>query len=412
MEVRLANPVAWPGSDLVVLSPALAGQPALPEVLLDTLHLTVARRDDSTVTARLPDTSGVFALHVKLHGGDRFGSVRIVGFVGRADAPPLTGWPQPTSPGSPVVIAAAESSLVELDLRTGATVDLGIGHSGGCAVSPGLSFRPRAVVAQADTGRCGRAVSWVLDASATPIDSAPLGGFAADRIWAELSPGMWLQTAHHYMRVYRPGDSTLTEQIESGERVVLSPDRSLAIVLATWAPNQVPVVESATGTITFRLPFARAEGVAFSPDGDTIFAAGRANFNADEPERLVAASAASGQVAIDTPVTMPMLWDVVLDPGGRWLYGVALTDSGATFQPIIHVFDRHTLGHVGRIRPPAAVVCRADFCGQISLAIDSSARKLCALEIAGWGLFFSTIPAGIYTFDLVPTTQAAQVLSP
>jgi hypothetical protein len=223
---------------------------------------------------------------------------------------------------------------------------------------------------------------------------------------------MWLRAAHHFTYVYASGAAILTERMESGERVRFSPDRSLAVVLATLAQNAVPVLESATGTIKFRLPLARAEAIAFSPDGDTIFAAGRASFNDGEPERLLAASAASGQIAIDTPLTVPMLWDLVLDSGGPWLYGIALTDDGAQWQPIIHVFDRHTLGHIASLRPPTAVVCRALFCGQVGLAIGASDRKLYVLEIAGWGTSFATIPSGIYAFDLVPTTQAGQILSP
>jgi hypothetical protein len=408
--VRVANPVAWPGGDLVVVSRALASQPALPVVLLDTLHLTVTRRNDSTVAARLPDTSGVFALHVQLQGGQRVGSVRLVGFVGRTDAPPLTGWPLPSAPSSPVVVAAAESTLVQIDMRTGDTTGFGIHHNGACAVSPGPSYRPSTVVAQAFAGGCQRAFAWSLASPGAPVDSGP-NTSVADRIWAELSAGMWLAAAHHGIRVYRPADSTLTEQIESGERVIFSPDRSLAVVLSTSAPNGLPVIASATGSVTYRVPLVKSEGIVFSPDGDTIFAAGRANVTPGEPERLLAVAAGSGQVEIDTPITSPELWDLALDPDGPWLYGVALT-AGQGWQPIIHVFDRATLSQVASIRPPAAMTCRVIFCGQVGLAIAASTRRLYVLEIANWGMDFGPTPSGIYTFELVPATQTPLTLSP
>ncbi len=214
VEVRLLNPAAWPGSDLIIVSSALTGATALPEVMLDTFRLAVARVGDSTVTARLPDSSGTFAIHVRLQGGDRYGSVRIVGFVRHTDAIPLTGWPLSAWPGSPIMMVATESSLVKLDLRSGmATSHWNIPHWGGCSVSPGPSFRQGGVVAQGRSrtapNSCERALTWL---GAVPVDSAPF--VAGNRLWAELSPDTWLFAAHHDMWIYRSGQLVASETME------------------------------------------------------------------------------------------------------------------------------------------------------------------------------------------------------
>lgn len=416
VEVRVVNPIAWPEGKLLIVSGGFVGRTDLPEVRLDTVRLAVARVDDSTLSVDLPDTSGNLALRLLYRGKQRVGSITLVGFAGHTETIALTGWPHHEAPGSPIVIAAAESSLVRLDLRTGAAVDLGIGHSGTCAISPGPSYRDSVIVAQAIVGTtCDEPKAWRFKPTVALVDSDPLLATPADRLWAELAPSTWLRTAHHDLTIYKDGQITLFEQLEEGEREVLSPDRSRAVVLTTNAPNHVPVILTAPGSIAFRLPLLSTEAVAFTPGGDTIFAAGYAAFSIGQPLRLLAVSAATGAVLTQRDDALPQLWDLVLDPDAPWMYGVAAEPadtSGPYWQPVIQVFDRRTLQPLGRIRPPSTAACVSGLCGQVGLAIDAVARKAYAFDIEGWGSSFFNTPTGIFRFELVPATQPVEILTP
>jgi hypothetical protein len=416
VEVRVANPITWPDGRLLIVSGGFVGRTDLPEVRLDTLRLVVARVDDSTMSADLPDTSGDFALRLLYRGRQRVGSVTLVGFAGRTETIALTGWPYPEAPGSPIVIAATESSLVRFDLRTGAAADLGIGHSGSCAISPGPSYRDGVIVAQALAGTaCESPMDWRVAPSTVLVDSFALYPHPADRLWAELAPGIWLRTAHHDLTIYTDGQVTLFERLEEGERVILSPDGGRAVVLTTNALNQVPVLLPASGTIAFRLPLLCTEAVAFTPGGDTIFAAGYTAFSIGQPQRLIAVSAATGAVLMQRDEALPQLWDLVLDPDAPWVYGVALASADTSspyWQPVIQVFDRHTLQPLGRIRPPPTAACVSGLCGQVGLSIDAVAHKAYAFDIEGWGSSFFNTPTAIFSFDLVPATQPAEILTP
>lgn len=413
VDVSVLNPVAWPAGKLFVVSSAFRGRADLPAIRLDTLQLATTRVNDSTVSVDLPDTSGDFQLRLEYRGAERSGSVTLVGFKGRTETVALTGWPIRTAPGSPVLIAAAESNLVRLDLATGSVADLPIAHTATCAISPGPSFRDSTVVAQSrDATPCGKPRGWRFAPTVLAVDSAPYL-YAADRLWAELALDTWLKTDHHHLTIYRDGQLTLLEQLEEGERAVLSPDRSRAIVLTTIAPNHVPVLLTAPGTIAFRLPLLSAEAAAFSANGDTLFAAGYSAFAPDAPLRLVSVDAAFGAVLgqVDDSL-LTALWDMVLDPDAPWLYGVELTDTLVSiWQPRIDVFDRRTLRFLGRIRPPATATCAYFPCGQVGLAIDRATRTLYAFDVEGWGSGFG-IPAAVFRFDLVPTTQVPEILSP
>src|SRR5215470_10923207 len=69
--VRVADPIAWPAGKLVLVSSAFRARTDLPDIRLDTLVLTAARDNDSTVSADLPDTSGDFQLRLQYRGAAR-----------------------------------------------------------------------------------------------------------------------------------------------------------------------------------------------------------------------------------------------------------------------------------------------------------------------------------------------------
>jgi hypothetical protein len=413
--IHLVDPVAWEGGDLVLTSNAFPDPIPLPAVLLDTLPLTVRRLDDSTIAARLPDTTGSFTVHVRVRNEHRFGPVRIVGFSGVTSARGTAGWPLPVEPGHPVVITLAESTLVLLDTRTGAETDLPVPHSAACAISPGRSFRPGAVVAQGAVAyTCQRPLAWTLGASVTPVDSAPSLVSGAN-LWAELAPGTWLEAAHHYVYLHVAGARVLEERIESTERAVLSPDGSAVIPLAASTETRIPVLDVASATVRFRLPLQSSDGAAFTPDGDTLFVAGIADYTTNVTTHLVAASAATGAVVADSAFHTGGLSDLILDPDGPWLYVLAydaVDGDHLYWGPVVHVFDRRTLHELAVLRPPPTVGC-GSLCFLLTLSIDPQQRKLYVLRGATWrGPAPRTSTDAIYTFDLPPGTQTPQQLGP
>ncbi len=414
--VLLANPIAWPGGDLIITAGALRGGAALPVVSLDQIALAVTRLDDSTVAARLPDTTGTFTAHVRLGGAHRFGPVRIAGYAGQTTARSTAGWPLPLEPGHPVFVTLAESTLVLLDTRTGAASDLPVPHSADCAISPGPSFRSGAVVAAGEVGNtCQRPLAWTLGAAPAPADSAPSVSTGAN-LWAELAPGTWLKTAHHYLYLYQGGTMALEERIESAERAVLAPDGSVAIPLAASTETLVPVLDVAPATVRFRLPLQSSDGAAFSPTGDTLFVTGVASYTASPvTSHLLAVSAASGSVLLDSAIGWGGYSDLVLDPEAPWLYVLAYDawDGDHTyFGPVVHVFDRRTLRELAVLRPPDTVGC-GNLCFMLVLSIDPRGRKLYVLQGAAWrGPAPGAVPSVIYTFDLPPGSQTPQLLGP
>lgn len=410
VDVRVLNPIAWPAGKLLIETRALSGRTDLPELRLDTLSLVVAHVNDSTVSADLPDTSGTFALRFRYRNATRSGTVTLVGFAGRTEAAPLAGWAAPETPGSPIVLAAADSNLVRLDVRTGTVVPLAIPHSGSCAISPGPSYRDSAVVAQTVAGTtCAFPKAWSLAPSIAAVDSVRVAA-PADRLWAELAPSTWLNNSHHYLTIQKDGGVILQEQLEEGDRLVFSPDRSRALVTTTNARYQVPVLLTGGGTIAFRLPLVAAQGAAFTPEGDTLFVAGYRSFTPPQL-RLIAVHGTTGSVLADTSSSGALLLAIVLDPDAPTLYGVEGQGSGPYLQPDILVFDRRTLGLVGRMHPPVAVTCTSQFCGQLGLALDPVTRELYAFEIIGWDSVLPDGPTSVFRFDLVPAAQSPEILS-
>ncbi len=168
----------------------------------------------------------------------------------------------------------------------------------------------------------------------------------------------------------------------------------------------VPVIATSTGTIASRLPVVQNWATVFSPDGDTIFVAGRRGFGPGDAQQLMAVSTSSGAVAAQMADSVPFLEDLVLDPEGPWLY--AVESNG----PTIHIYDRSSLRHLLSFQPPAASSC-GPYCGlQVGLAIDPSTRRLYVLGTKSWGEDFYRGPSDIFTFELLPTIQVPQILTP
>lgn len=409
-EVRLVNPVVWPGQPIEVQSAAFRDLPdsSLRIVIADSAMIA-ARINDSTVSAPAPTTSGVHQFVVRLANGQRLrsGVVTVAGFAGAVDAPALGGWAEGVSPGHPVAIAVGESSLVRVDLRTGVVAPSALRHSGACAVSAGSSFRTGAVVSQS-WGSVGCNYARLHESLSGPVlDSTPAIS-THNRQVAELSPGLWVFAAHHWLMIR--GTSNRDERVEETSRFVWNPDRSRLFPLSNNTAGGIPVLGTSDGALLFRLAIRYSQAGAYSSGGDTIFVSGPAVGEFD-PQHIHAASAATGETLLDrTMDSLPVQEAMLLDPEGPWLFTVSAPLTNEGIRPTIYVFRRLDLELVASLTVPATVTC-AGSCSHLSLAIDRQSNRLHLLEARNHYSFDPQWTSRLFHFRIVPVTQTAVVLS-
>lgn len=405
VEIRLLNPVEWPAQELVLRSEAFAAYGGLPEILLDSTPLLAVRADDSTVTAVLPDSAGDYDLTVRYRGGRRTGTIRLAGYRVQRTAPALSGWPLPLAPGAPVVIANANDSVKRIDLRTGQSVTLPIPVNEQCILSPGPSYRTNATVTSRG-GNCSGTLSWHLGPG-TMLDSGPGNG---NYLRAETAPGVWFSAGHHHAG-FSPAPasqpSSLGYQLEEVERLILSPSGLLAAPLLQSSHTvDVPVFNAASGTVAYRVPMRQMMGAAFSPAGDTLFAAGQ-YFGPDTWQRFVS-MLPNGQVVMLDSINTGQIFDLVLDTDTPFLFALAYGRVTTYYAPVIYVIDRASMALLATMRVPESAKCLG-FCNQVILGLDRATNRIYAIGVYGW-MGVSTEPTRIWEFDLVPLQRQPVVL--
>ena len=400
-EIRLLNPIAWPGQGAQLQAGVFAESDETPVVALDGNPVAVTRSDDSTFAVQLPDSSGGFQLTLSYRGGRRSGTVRVAGYVSHSAAPALSGWALPITPGAPVVVASSNGAVIRLDLRTGQAVTLPIAVNEQCILSPGPSYRSGVAITSRGSS-CTGSLAWQVDPGAGLLDSGPGGG---NYLRAETAPGVWFDAGAHHVR-FAPapaGQPALGYQLEEVERLVLSPSGALAAPLLQLSVGADVPVFTATGSIAFRIPVRQMQGAAFWA-GDTLFAAGTVNYSVQH----FLAVLPDGRIARRDSFNIPQILDLVLDPASSLLFALAYTEDGSRWAPIIHVVDRATMGRVAVLRPPRSADCQG-FCNQVTLGVDRAANRLYALGIRGF-LSTPSEPSTIWRFDLVPAQQQPVVL--
>ncbi len=399
--VQVMEPVVWAGTDWVLRSPGFARLSTPPTITLDGSAVTATIVDDSTLAVRAPDIGGTHTLRVETPTQILSGAVTVSGYLGKRTALPLGGWPLPVEPGSPVMIVAAESSLVQINATTGVGVPLPIPHDRDCVLSPGWSYHASTVVA-ATSGAAGcPSLAWSLGATPSVSDSGPLVSLA--RLVVELSPGTWLQTNKFRVTTIKDGATVLNQTVSQAERVVVAPDGSRVVVLA-W--TSALVLDPVQGTVAFFLPSGEAQAAAYAPSGDTLFVSGGGAF----PGARLRALNPDGDVLLDTSVAGGGIFDLVLDADAPLLYGLFLS-HGPAWEPGIRVFDRRTLALIAVV--PTVPACASACTGQRRLAIDPVARRLHVLIAANfYGADGTTFPTTILDYSIPPVTQSPLTLVP
>jgi hypothetical protein len=358
---RLLTEEVWGGGDIVLVSPAVptVHEPIRAVIGEDTVSATYRRGD--TVVFRAPSLSGTYGVQLLppiVPAPGSTDAVRVYGFTDYAEGPMVSGWllPMPTNSPVPQVLAYGPDALLLVDLRwptahrlveysaLGLTI-----HPQRCHGGPGLSYRQGFAVicsalwqlmpqVQADSRTLvfGPGNHNVVEID-RECEAAAHGGLR----FSCLTPG------GRVYRSYQEGDPWI-----SAWR--LSPSGQLVTFDGQY-PTGCPVYDR-TGDRLYAVGPALDWvfcSMAFSPSGDTLFAAWS---DGGYPWHLHTVNAANGALlaTLDFPESV---WvdRVVADPVRPWLYVSTRYGAWASWDnavPRLFVLDRRTMEVVGTVSAP------------------------------------------------------------
>ncbi len=357
-----APTAAWAGGTTPMHSARCVGADTLPVVMVAAETLAVARGGPDTVLITLPDTTGPLTLTVRLHdGGTALWGITLYGRVEVFQSPvanfgaiPVAfGWP---GPGEPTALALRDGRLVLVDYHAKSARELTPDTDlwAGCAVVP--EPQPSAWDRRLITVPPGcRLITTVPISPLAPApDTLPrVPGLTQ----IHLSPGNWLVSykSRGLYLVTRSPDGSFAETLLIPGTQVLGPyaisprgDR----VIATETRYGLIAVDPRVPALAFYLTdISEMGGAAFSPEGDTIFAAGLWRSGG---AKLLAVDATSGAILRETAIGY---WDtqvVAVDPTRPWLYLVGEDSVGGAWAVSLLVYDRASFAVVARLRIPAS----------------------------------------------------------
>lgn len=394
----------WSGGAITVRSHYFVNLSPLPVVTVGAETLAVTRQNDSTLVTTIPrGPSGPVTL--SLARGARRDSLAVVQRVGfrekRTLNPGLMGELLPLdSAGHPWVVGNTTTALPQyaplgrIDLVTGAGQEF-TSVRGPSTVSYGLSpsVTPATAVAR-DTADTLRMYN-LLTSPPQPIGGPLFGGQTGYvRHLAQLGAGLWLFTQSHWSFTRGETDTVpnrVMVQTESPWSVFISPRGDRTTMTVNVVTGGVPVFDNATGDTAFSLPLKGTEGIAFSPDGATLYVVGGYYY---APDTLIAVDATTGAMLLPKVhlpggyIAFSLTYAAI--GGGRLLVAAANTTTLALL-----VYDAHTLHLLGVLPSP-------DNCGQFPMTGDcwygavlaDGNRQVAYLAIPG-------NPTPIWTFDLL-----------
>ena len=394
----------WSGGVVTLRSSYFVGRSTLPTLLAGTDTLSALRVDDSTLSVTLPRRpSGIVAISVAHDGrSDSVAAVQLAGLrATRVLSPGLQGELLVSdSGGHPFVLGNSDAPFApyvpvgRIDLVTGSGVTL-TSVLGPSSVQYGLApSTPAGAYAVRDSTDSVRLVV-LLTSPPTVLRSVPFVGAGFVRHAVQLSAGLWLFTGSHTTTVRAEGDSCclprFSFQIESPWSVFLSPRGDRTALVANVVGGGVPVFDNSTGDSAFTIPVVGTEGIVFSPDGSTLYAAG--GFT-NQPDTLFALDATDGH-AVAAKVRLPsgfVSFGLGYSTGGS---GRILVAAANPTTLALLVYNAHTLALEG-------VLETADDCGAQpftgpcfygAVAVDD-ARLEAHIVIPG-------SPTPVWTFDLL-----------
>lgn len=395
----------WSGGSFVLRSSYFVEHPALPVILAAGETLSVAHVDDSTLTASVPrGPSGPVTLFlVRANRRDSLATIQRVGFrEKRTLTPGLMGELLILdSAGHPLVVGNTTTSLPQYAPLGRIDLVSGTGHTfneirGPSTVTYGLSPSMTAGTAVARDSADTLRLYTMLTSPPAPVGPPLWGGTTGYvRQLAQLSPGLWLFTSSHWSWTRAETDSCCAYRVmvatESPWSVFISPRGDRTTMTVNVVVGGVPVFDNATGDTAFSLPLRGTEGIAFSPDGGTLYVVGGFYYL---PDTLVAVNATTGAMLLpkvhlpDGFIAFGLAYSTV--DGGRVLVGAADTTTLAML-----VYDAQTLHLLGVLPTP-------DNCGPNPMTGNCWSGAIVADDARQVAyMVLPDAPTPVWTFDLL-----------
>jgi DNA-binding beta-propeller fold protein YncE len=394
-EFTVSPAVNWSGGTITITSQYFIDR-AIPVLRVDTIAVTVARADDSTVTATLPQLpTGAYPVTIT----DRdlpgpIAEVQLVGFSNRRDVSPgLNGvLISARALQAPVVLGnTAGDNIAMISPVSGSVTSFPTLFPPGAPYNIAPSYQGSDVFVLRDTS--GVVGEWRLWPVPTMLDTVASGfKFQFTRHVVTFAPDIYLITGSHTSTSFSPtGNRFFTT--ESVWANFLSPAGDRAVIGSNVGQPGTLVMDMTTGDSAFTLPVHATIGAAFSPDGSLLFATGGEYFNTNQ---LMRVNAATGTVIVHDSLPADTYKNsLALSGSGNRIY-VAGERNG---RPRLLVYDAATLAMVANL----AVADDDSFdcaltCWEGVISLDEP-----------FGRVYFTIPSDlpgvptrVYGFDILP----------
>ncbi len=321
-----------------------------PVIKADTFTLQYTRQNDTTLLVTLPTIlRGAATLSVNTRV---VGQIEVGGFISyRPRTSTLTGNPRRFPPEGPVSLIAGNGAngVVQFFPGTGEVRPLLDGYwlDNGNARSAGPTPQPSVFLFQPTSSTLE---SW--DLAGVPQRIAEHPNLHNSRIAAQLNDSIFLIGTHHTVYVRKAVDGAVTwlyaGTYEETNDVALSPAGNRAAIRVHGSDTGPPVFDMATGDTAYHIRSVRgAEGVAFSPDGDTLFVLGYNQHDVDS--HFMVLNAANGSEL--ARFTLPEWSDeLAVDTDRGFAYFAVANIYAPTTSVRILVFDyvnRQLVGNMG-----------------------------------------------------------------
>jgi len=401
---QLRTTELWSGGDLVLTSPSI---PQIHETIRvvvngDTFP-SVYRRGDSIVFRPDVPGSGTYRISVVPALLPVEGSSDVVTIRGMAacyPGPQMSGYPLPWPERyrlSTFVADGAESAII-VDAATGESRPAvpPSAHNPGIGMGPGWTTEPLSVVLSGSivdgvTGTC----VWRLEPSPEPIECRE-GAYSRYTL-AQLGTGNWVFAGHHHTDVIWGDTTRSTNWLEGPDGLILSPHGDHVIVSGASPDGQLLVSAEQNGRVA-RSPFLFSSDApaAFTPDGDTVFMVGSAEY-ASPPLLVVFDPRAPSELIARIDLGTTDASDIAVDPAAPVLYVLG-------FDGVITVLDRGSLHVTGRLRPDSSGCEIPPYThGNPRLRLARNTSTLYVVN--AWAFRAPAANSWIYKYDLVTPRQ-------
>ena len=343
----------WSGGTILLRSDAFRTGGTGATLQVGGMGEDLTRVDDSTMTARIPNTvSGTIMATAVVNGVPaNLTALTVYGFAETVNYSPQLGedvyvWPRDGH--ARIMGGSGEDgpnpglALIDLDTRA-VTSFPGILNTNNLR-GPGATFQDSIFLLKNSlNGLNGPVEVWRLLPTPTLLESHP--EIRTSRQAMRFGPNAWF-TSQSNLISYPGGELTFANEPEG---VFMSPRHDRATITVDNIPTGVPVFNVPDGTLAYAVPqLTSAQGVDFSPDGALLAIAGGRTGRPEGPGRILLLNAATGTVIRDTTVDR-RVFAVAIDPVRPLLFvGLIAADD----RPVVLVLDRNSFKTLGELAVP------------------------------------------------------------